>query len=210
MIVALEFYIRCLDLHNNLPIPCSFCLENGDGDRKVVTLNEAYRHPELVAVRHWLLSQCVSEQALPVLNEQLIPRDEVYCHDFVVVPQHSIMSFQAPFIPSSLNVNHKPMPADQFTNLYTNFLRTDVHLYYKETWIWREFLKTYMPFMASFIWDERDELGRLRDLMSLVMNSHPELWHKWLHWRKYMIDFQGLPGEIAFCREYGSKVFSFV
>jgi len=210
MLVALEFYVRCLDLRNNLPVPCSFCLENEHGDRKVVTLNEAYRHPELVAVRHWLLSDCTREHALPVLSEKLVPREQVFDHDFVVVPEHKIMNFQGHFIPSSFNFTNKPMPEEQFLKLYENFLLNDVHLYYKETWIWREFLKVYLPFMSSFSWDAHDEFSRLREMMRLVMVAHPELWHKWLHWRKYMIDFNGLPGEAAFRREYGKAVFSFI
>ena len=210
MIVALEFYVRCLNLRHNLPVPCSFCLEHKDGDRKVVTLHEAYRRPDLVAVRHWHLSECLNEQALPVLSEKLVPKGEVYDSDFVVVPDHRIMSYHSPFIPASLNSLRTPMSQEQFSGLYNTFLRTDVHLHYKETWIWREFLKAYLPFMINLFSDDRDELTRLRDLMSLVMNTQSQLWHKWLHWRRYMIDFQGLPGEIAFCREYGRAVFHFV
>jgi len=176
-----------------------------------VTLNEAYRRPDLVAVRHWHLSECLNEQSLPVLSEKLVPREEVYDSDFVVVPDHRLMTYHSPFIPASLNSLRQPMSQDQFVTFYNAFLRTDVHLHYKETWIWREFMKAYLPFMAGLlISDERDEITRLRDLMSLVMNTQPQLWHKWLHWRRYMIDFKGLPGEVAFCREYGPAVFRFV
>lgn len=210
MIVALEFYVRCLNLRDNLPIPCSFCLENAQGDRKVVTLHEAYRHPEVVAVRHWHLSDCVEKQSLPVLSEKLVPKEGVYDHEFVVVPQHRIMSFHTTSIPNSLNSVSKPMSPEHFFFYYTNLLNTDLHMRYKETWIFREFMKAYMPFMASFTWDDRDEFSRLRELMSLVKENQPDLWLKWLNWRKYMIDFAGLPGEMAFCRQYGSATFSFV
>lgn len=211
MIVALEFYVRSLNLRDNLPVPCSFCLESSLGDRKVVTLNAAYRHPELVAVRHWLLSDCLNEQSLPAISEKLIPRDDIFDHDFVVVPQHRIMSFVSPYIASSLNFPNKPMPQDQFSMLYDGLLRTDVHIAYKEAWVFREFTKVYLPFMSDLLWGEGEarEINKLRELMAAVMNAQPELWHKWLHWRKYMIDFQGVPGEIAFCREYGPAVFSF-
>ncbi len=209
MIVALEFYVRSLDLRNNLPIPCSFCLESSLGDRKVVTLNEAYRQPELVAVRHWHLSDCIREQTLPVLTEKIVRKSEVFDHDFVVVPKHRILSYYTPYVPCSFNLSNRPLYENQFNTLYDNFLRTDIHLRFKEVWIWREFLKAYLPFMASIMWDERDEVNRLREMMSLVQTNQQELWHKWLRWRKYMLDLPGLPGEIAFCREYGKNVFDF-
>jgi hypothetical protein len=210
MIVALDFYVRSLNLRDNLPVPCSFCLESTLGDRKVVTLNAAYRHPELVAVRHWLLSDCLREQSLPALNEKLIPRESIFEHEFVIVPQHQIMGFVSPYIVSSLNFSDKPMPQDQFSMLYDGILRTDVHTVYKEAWIFREFTKVYLPFMIDMLFEgESRSVDKWRELMAAVMTAQPELWHKWLHWRKYMIDFQGIPGEIAFCREYGQSVFSF-
>jgi len=212
MIVALEFYVRSLKLRDNLPVPCSFCLESIQGDRKVVTLNAAYRHPELVAVRHWLLSDCLNEQSLPAITEKLVPRAEIFDHDFVVVPQHRIMAFYCPFIASSLNFPNKPMRADEFSMLYDSLLRTDIHTHHKETWVFREFVKVYLPFMSDMLHEIGvfgNEFAKLRELMAAIMNTQPELWHKWLHWRKYMIDYDGIPGEIAFCREYGPAVFSF-
>ncbi len=210
MLVALEFYVRCLDLRHNLPIPCSLCLEGENGDRKVVTLNEAYRQPDVIAVRHWHLSDCAGTQALPAISEKLVPRQQVFDSDFVVVPDHRLMHYRGHFIPSGLNTQRTPMSEETFSTFYNNFLRTDAHLHHKEVWIWREFIKAYIPYMSSFfVNDERDEFTRLRDLMSLIQHTQAELWHKWLHWRRYMLDFAGLPGEIAFCREYGDAVFTF-
>lgn len=211
MIVAVEFYVRCLNLRNNLPVPCSFCLQSEARDRKVVTLSEAYRRPDLVAVRHWHLSDCVDKQSLPTISEKLIPRSEIFNHDFVIVPNHYLMDFHGPcYIPSSLNTVRTPMTQEQFANFYSAFLRTDAHTYFKETWVWREFIKTYLPFLSGLLDDERDEVKRLRDAMQIVMQMQPELWHKWLHWRRHMLDFSGLPGELAFCREYAGSVFTFV
>lgn len=209
MLLALEFYVRCLDLRHNLPVPCSFCLENTQGDRKVVTLNDAYRKPNLVAVRHWHLSDCLNEQALPSLSEKLVPQEELFQSDFVVVPDHRIMGYHSPPVISSLNLLSRPMKADQFLPLYESLFKPDVHLFYKETWVWREFLRVYLPFMSSYLSEFENEVQKLRELMAVVMTGQPDLWHKWLHWRKYMIDFQGIPGEVAFCREYGSSYFIF-
>lgn len=140
----------------------------------------------------------------------MVSKKEVFDHDFVVVPDHRIMAFHNPCIPNSLNFIGKPMPQEQFSTFYAGLLRTDIHLHYKETWVFREFLKAYMPLMSSFVWNERDEFSRIRGMMNLVRDNQLDLWRKWLNWRKYMIDFAGLPGEIALCREYGKETFKFV
>lgn len=210
MTVALEFYIRCLNLRDNLPIPCSFCVESNWGDRKVVTLTDAYRQPTFVAVRHWLLSDCEADQSLPAIQEKLVLRNEVFKDPFVIIPQHSILKYVGHCVPHSINTAWRPPTPDVFASYYDSFLNPDVHVFYKELWVWREFIKVYLPFMAvSTSVEPKEEISRLREIMMMILNTQPELWRKWQHWRKYMTVFDGLPGELAFHSEYGSSIFEF-
>lgn len=210
MIAALEFYVRSLNLRDNLPIPCSFCIEGNSGDRKVVTLNEAYRHPEQIAVRQWSLTDCEDNQALPALQEQIILREEVFDSKAVVMCEHAILDLvNGVTIPSSRNFRNRPMPLDQYLRYYDTLLTMERQLFIKETWVWREFLKVYLPLMYSMMFGERDEFDRLREAMLLISQNQPELWHKWLRWKKYMLDMPGLPGEIVFHEEY-DRTFRFV
>jgi hypothetical protein len=173
-------------------------------------LNDAYRHPDQIAVRQWNLTECEDNQSLPTIQERIIPRGEVFISDAVIIPNHRLLNLVNGIgIPSGLNFRNKPMPADQYTRFYDKLLSMESQLFIKETWVWREFIRVYLPLMYTLIYSERDEFDRLREIMSMIPTNQPELWHKWLRWKKYMLDMPGVPGEILFYKEYGS-VFRFV
>ena len=210
MILALEFYTRSLNLRNNPQIPCSFCLESDLGHRKVVSLNYAYRSKNTIAVRHWNLSDCPVEQALPALSEKIIPISQIYDHDSVVVPNHKIMFYNCPSLASSSNNHDNPTNIQFFSRVYdsifdfqhSNYLGS--HLYYKETWIWREFVRSYLSINYSF-----DQISKLRQLLySMSSSSNSKIWYTWLLWKKYLLDFPNTPGEMLYCRQYGSNCFN--
>lgn len=205
MIAALEFYIRSLKIRDNLPIPCSFCVESYLGDRKVITLNEAYRHANQVAVRHWNLTDCIDTQSLPAIEEKVIPRNEVFTNEAVIIPGCRILNLVSGVaISSGLNMRNRPMTAEQYNRYYDDLLSMNSQNYIKEIWVWREFVRVYLPLLYSLIYGERDELDRLRELMSSLAVKQPELWHKWIRWKKYMLDMPGLPGEVLFYDDYPS------
>ncbi len=143
MLLALEFYVRTINPRVNLPVPSSFCVQSGDGDRKVVTLHAAYKRPDVVAVRHWHLSDCTRHCSLPGLKEKLVARDKVLDDDFVVIPDHRILKFKSQPLPQDRNTIRGPMPVDLHNEIYDRILSTESHQLVKCLWVWREFVKIY-------------------------------------------------------------------
>ena len=160
---------------------------NEKGDKVVVTV---HKEDAGYAIRHWKVFAC---------GKNLPPMEEFYTttlfDDPIIKPSGlTLLEYQDEPVENHENHWRRPMSISLYKSYCEHFLNSNRHKRIKEVWLWRGFTK------ANNIKFERRAHFYLEYLteIAIVEERFPDNWRCWLVWRKYMLDFQGAPGELIF------------
>jgi len=205
MTPALEYLIRTDLIKEWLVVPSSlFLYTNGDDYQKVVvTICEEFKPSDHYSIKHWHLSQCSEEQALPFMTECRIEKNRVFNHPATILPNHSLLSYHQESISSHHNSFRQPMSPELYGYYYENTTESTLHTKRRINWLWKQFVRIYTPhlsscqgYISSVYRSEASLADEQRDLICKYMKRQ---WKFWLMWRKYLLL---APGELVFYKEY--------
>lgn len=186
MNLGIEYLVRTGVVRNFLETPCSLFYQNKEGDKLVVTL---HKEDPGYAMRHWKVF---------AYGENLPPMEEFYTEtpfdDFRVPSGFTLLEYREEPVEDHENHWRRPMSISLYKSYCEHFLNSNRHRRIKEVWLWRGFTK------ACGIEFERRAHFYLEYLTeaAIVEERYPDNWRRWLVWRKHMLDFQGVPGELIF------------
>lgn len=202
MILATEYLARAGIFRKMMSVPCSLFLSDSlSGEKKAVTIRPCYSCDKIMVVKHWSLTTCDPEQHLPPFDEYLVPLSGIFNDCRVVLPGHRLLNIVETTIPLQHNSVTSPMPAEIYNNNVNGYLEFVPHKNKKAAWLWRQFVAVYSPTLYA-ITSDMSWGAQHSQQQDIVENMDPERWSRWLKWRRHLLDFSGLPGELAFLREY--------
>jgi hypothetical protein len=208
MYLATEYLIRSGIAKRMLRIPCSlFLTDLVGGEKKVITISHGYRLSDRLVVKHWLVGLCRDEQVIPSLQEYLVRHESIFDDPHVILERHRLLKYKEEPVPSHLNSFNHPMLAETYNHFADQFFDSAGHRLRRENWLWDEFVRIYFPQLIKLcysIFQYRHKDDAAADQRNIVRQHYQERWLYWLKWRKYLLDFEGPPAELVFCREYKS------
>ena len=102
---------------------------------------------------------------------------------------------------------------EKYDLYFDNFLTFEGHNKYKEKWLWESFLSIYYPDLLSLGLVIKRTINMYGDYASpeimdnqkaILEFQKPKFWKYWEMWRKYMLDFKGIPGEFVFSHYFNT------
>ena len=203
MYLATEYFIRSGIAKRMLRIPCSlFVTEGLIGEKKVISIANGYRLTDRYVVKHWLVGSCQPEQALPAIREFVISSLN---DPHIVLSGHHLLKYNEKAVPSHLNSDRHPMMEDIYCHYADTFFGTPEHSTSRQNWLWEDFIRIYFPHLLRLcgtIFTYRSADDAAADQREIVKKHYPDRWVYWLKWRRYMLDFEGIPAELAFAGDY--------
>lgn len=186
MTPALEYILRTRLARRWLEFPCSlFFLKRATCDPLVVTVHE---EKTCFIVKHWQISECGQEQALPTFQEFIVGLQDIKNHPTILPEGYLPMIHGYEPILSSLNIPKRPMETYLFETQYESCIAPN---YFKrELWLWDRFLRIHQKMDLSPIPKERP-----LSQMEYVGRKYKKQWKYWLKWQKYLLLS---PGEMGF------------
>jgi len=207
MNLGLEYLIRSGLIKSWLSVPCSLFLTEYDTDnRLVVTIGEEFKPSEFFSVKHWHISNCQPEQALPSITEGRVPKADIFSHPMVIVPGHRLFRYHLESIPVGYNHYSHPMSNEVYDFFFDASVNSLAHRRKKHDWLWERFLHIYVPNLLSLTRyinsAYRSDAEIAEDQRQLVQEYYPAVWAYWEKWTKYMLHLDSTPGELIFSKEY--------
>ena len=187
MNLGIEYLIRTGTIKDFLEAPCSLFCRTEENDKFVITLHEENTG---YVIRHWKVFAA---------GKNLPPMEEFYTEDPFEDPRikpsgSTLLEYQEEPVEDHDNYYNRPMAISLYKSYCEHFLNSNKHQRVKEVWLWRSFTK------AANIKFERRVHFYMEYLTeaAIVEEKYPDDWRRWLVWRKHMLDFQGVPGELIF------------
>ena len=208
MSISIEYLTRTGLAKDLITFPCSvFLTKRQLGNRMAISID---KNKNGYSVKRWDIYECNQSQALPPMEEFLV--ENLFCDSRVVLSDTVILGFQHKPIPSEENSVKHPMPLVKYQNYFDKYLQNfDLHNNIKEQWLWNSFLSTYHPEMivlgmsikrAIGFFGSYGEKEIMREQKEIIEINFPKTWKFWSMWKKYMLEFEGIPGEFCFCSIY--------
>jgi hypothetical protein len=204
MTPAIEYLIRTNLIKDWFVAPCSLFLHvNSECKKIVITICEEFNPSDYYSVKHWNISNCSKEQALPFMNEYRVPKNKVFEHPLIILPNCFLLSYKQEPIASHHNSFRKPMSSELYENYYENTIESSLHTKKRITWLWNQFIDIYVPNLSShqrYINSVyRSEASLADEQRDLVCKNMKRQWKFWLMWQKRLLLN---PGELVFYKEY--------
>jgi hypothetical protein len=202
MTPALEYLTRTGLIKEWLTPPCSLYLYERITFKKLaVTINEEFTRSDFYSVKHWILSECRREQALPPMRECRVPKKEVFDHPAVVVPDHHLIPYFESVIPDRLNSYRASMDRLIYQDFYDKFAASTKHLQYQVNWLWGVFVRIYAPelMILQGTYELKTDFEIYEEQRDLVFRYQKGIWKYWHMWLDYMLHS---PGELIFRKQY--------
>lgn len=209
MNLAIEYLVRTKIVQDMLKMPCSLLLDCvSDPNKKlVVTIQNSYGKPKELTVKHWLLDQTSKNQVLPPCKEFVVPRNDLYASQFVIVDDFKLLVYDAdPYRihPRQNSDDHYgSIQEKQFNDCMANFYNCVPNNKKRINWLWGVFIKAFFPDSA------KSDFGSLgfdaqRDLIEGFCTIP---WRGWRMWCKHiMLNTPGTAAELAFATAYADKL----
>jgi len=206
MTIGIEYLIRTKIIREIATFPCSFFVTDSYFRRIVFTIEN---NQNVFRVKQWNVNSCTPEQGLPPMDEFIISDLE---DPRLKVAEARILSFVQQSIPAKHNTTRRPMDYDLYKYYFDNYLNNfDDHRWHKKKWLWDSFLSIYHPELIELGLVIKRNVGMfnfspasdiLRDQEQIVSEKYIKSWRYWNLWKKYMLDFDGIPGEFLFYTNY--------
>ena len=205
MNLGIEYLVRSKLGEKLLELPCSFFLISRMNKSKlVITLNGSNGN---YVVKHWQLSQCDKNSALPPMEEFIV--NNPFYSNKVVVPHYRLFKYQEQPIPTGRNNWRFPMSKTDYESYYDNFLCSSKHITAREFWLWNTFVKVYEPELAQTSFSSHGSFDKYRNRsliytmqMHHIMDNCQRTWKYWPMWKRHLLECDNIPGELIFSHLY--------
>jgi hypothetical protein len=205
MNLAIEYLLRNKKIHTMLSVPCSLFLTTDTDNKFVVTISNCWGNSDLLIVKHWRIWETKPEDKLPPFIEVKINKEEVFTSPMTIIENCKILDYQEqPFEAGGRQHTDYPLGYEesrQYQESLDNFYQSTLHKERKANWLWEEFDKIYIPIDLKLQYGTDPNGGQQLQREIIQFYSKP-LWHKWLLWKKYLLEFPGTSAELVFRREY--------
>lgn len=190
-----------------LSLPTSVFLTTENGQKLVLTLGNSYGQHG-VLVKHWKLWETSKDDRLPPFDEYRVPRDELFESPHVILKNCKIMDYVENPYPCG-GKQHTDFTLGQsqqieYHDCLDNFYNTEAHRNARLAWLWSAFEITYVSEDLQFPYTKDSDKG-MQIQRDLVQFYSKPMWYTWLYWRKHLLDFPGVAGELVFRRDYVEK-----
>lgn len=200
---ALDYLIHSDLVKEWFSTPCSIFLQRKEnGDKLVVTIADEFKPSNKYSIKHWNIAKCEDQQALPSMMEYSIPKEEIFRHPYVVIPDCRLIRYEQESIRSHHNSYKSPMSAELYGFFFDNSLQSYRHQNKRLNWLWARFVRIYAPslvtstYVSSLYRSEAEVADDQRDIVGKLMKKE---WQYWLKWQQYMLL---TPAELIFHKEY--------
>lgn len=189
MNLAIEYLQRSKTIRNFLQPPCSLFLENDDGRKLVVTLEETIADLTCYLVKQWDVWAKVPDDPLPRYNSCLVPKSAVFADERVVPEGYRPIQYTEEPVDTSNNTFKKPMPEELYEFYCWNYLNAKCHKATKEDWIWDVYMAVHHPDMdlGFSVHDLIFYKVVMKQEQKLHLRKIPASWHRWCLWKKHLI-----------------------
>lgn len=217
MNLGIEYLARTGLLKEFFTSPCSLFLERSPRSKKklkgtklVVTISNGN---DYYIVKHWYVSLFKDYEALPAMEEYYV--EDVFSSPNVIVPDYRLFKYKNKY-PSRQNSWRTPMPEDVFKTYHDEYFNSKQHRTACEKWLLETFLKVHIPELFKFGDRLTTYFGTKipTDMITKkqkheLLNNFPKKNKYWEMWRRYMLDFDGTPGELSFINSFPTITSSF-
>lgn len=200
---ALEYLIHSDLIKEWFSPPCSIFLQRKEtGNKLVVTIAEEFKPSERYSVKHWNITDCEDQQALPSMVEYCVPKKEIFRHPTIIVPGCRLIRYEQESIRSHHNTFKSPMSVELYGYFFDNSLQSHRHQTKRLNWLWARFVRIYTPSLVTATYipmsyrSEAEIAADQRDIVSSLMKKE---WQFWLKWQQHMLL---TPAELIFYKEY--------
>lgn len=199
MNLSVEYLQRTNVIQNLMTFPCSIFLSHKQTGKKVIVC--VNKNIETFFIKVWKISQSAHNQALPPFEEFEIKKISELDKEFF---NYKILDVKYCSIPSKENSHNHPMSLKLFELYFSDHLSNFKGLLkMKEDWLWYSFLDAHHPEIISLGLTMKRTLRIsknkfIADQKKIVFKNYYKSWKIWLLWKKHMLNFSGLPGEVGF------------
>lgn len=198
MNLAIEYLVRKGLTKNLLCTPVSLFYNRAGCRRGKVVCIHAKENGYIV--KHWYLSACLSNRALPSMKE-FYSTDPFTDPNVILSRPFSLLQYNEKPVPDCQNDWRNPMPEYLYDSFCDSFLCSDSHRRARQHWLWNAFMHTYHhrvenPFEWRFSHTGRSKSYKTSQ-MSIIREMHPNSWKRWKLWQKHM-EFDTLHAELVF------------
>ena len=202
MNLAIDYLIRTNLIKNWFNVPCSLFLNNKDGTKLVVTINEEINY---YSIKHWDILYPTKE-SLPPMIDFLIPKNQIFTSPLVILPNYSLLEHKNEYISSYLNEYNHPMSRELYNHFYEQIINGKLNKRTRMNWLWKQFIRVHSinlysreHYISSVYCSEDDIINEQRNL---VCSNMKEEWQCWELWQKNMLLD---PAELIFYKEYSEQ-----
>lgn len=201
MTPAIEYLIRTDLIKELLVIPCSLFLTSNNKNI-VVTIEEEFKNSNFYSIKHWQISSCYKEQALPFMEEFKVLKKDIFQHKGIILDKYNLLAYKQESISSYNNGRHAPMSSDLYKYYYENTTNSTFHNKVRINWLWKQFVCIYASHLCkqtNYILTYHSDTGIADEQRKHVCKYMKRQWKFWIMWQKYMLLNSG---ELFFYKEY--------
>jgi len=225
MLLVIEYLQRSGELYDYISFPISLYLSTKNHNTKIViTIKRSFVDESMLSVKHWFISSCSKDKALPTIKDYYIHKESLFDHPATIIGAFQPLPYNPIGIKSSKNLGNGGHPMDE--DLYKKYLlgvyQSREHKTNKEIWLWESFLEIYFEKAAEYIldlkrkqesyWfnshtgeyiDHRRTTGReLRRQQERVEIYFKQIWKIWEIWKRHLLFDERIAGEFLFSNAY--------
>lgn len=201
----LEYLSRTSTIREFTTFPCSVFVTNTSNGEKIVFSIEKYKTNSF-KVKKWYLSEVKLNGFLP--KSETFLWEDVFEEIKNISSHLSLMKFTHKGYPARENSYNHPMSEDRFKLYYDGYMSNfSNHNMKKEYWLWNAYVSLYFPELVVIersikrnlrFFGELAEKEIYEDQKRSIKNKEPKKWNAWLSWKRNMLNFAGIPGELVF------------
>lgn len=210
MNLAIEYLIRSGAIKNFFETPCSLFVDRNDGlTGKVVQIKEDPDRPDTYFIsKIWHLDLKDGFDMMPHCEPNSVPKDQIFSHEKVILPNHRPIPFAEQPIPSRYNQYNSPIEESDYTYLTGSYLQTIKHRSVKKDWLWRWFMVLKFPHKARKDWHiltQHDKKYVIEEEQEYVKDRNKSAWNCWGMWKTELISNEKTAPELVFTPSYKLK-----
>ncbi len=213
---------RTGELYRRDFIPFSLFINTTNGETKIAITIKANNDDSKLSVKHWFISSCQPDSALPTLKDYTIDKEQLFYSPYTVIKSFVPIKYEYKGVRLNNNLGNggHPMSFDLYKKSFSDLLSAKTHKLQKEIWLWRAFARCYFGYSENFILDKeysayhRLSLGEMyptilmAEQQSKVAMNFKNMWKNWTLWKKHLLFDEQVAGELLFSEIYARPSFA--
>lgn len=210
MSLGIDYLTRSGVIKEFFDVPSTIFVESIDKkSKKIISIKESLDHADCYTSRIYDLSATEASNELPASKEYLVPKNEVFVHEKVILSAHMPIPYCDTSVDHRRNVYNSPMEEEDYRYFLENYLLSSRHRAWRADWLWRAYMMLYLPSLVDKMWDSRRYWQKrliVEREQSLVRGTKPKsFWIRWALWRNELIKDESSPNELVFKWAYNEQ-----